>query len=76
MVAYLERAKELLREFKEYKIAQVPIKENNKVDGLARLASTSYNDITKLVLVKFLSEPSINHPGGGEVNLYLSFQVE
>ncbi|KAK0593315.1 hypothetical protein LWI29_034683 [Acer saccharum] len=43
MIAYLKLAKELLGRFKEYKIVQVPRKENEQADALAKLASATIN---------------------------------
>ena len=43
MIAYLKLAKELLGQFKEYKIVQIPREENEQADVLAKLASARIN---------------------------------
>ena len=43
MIAYLKLAKGLLGRFKEYKIVQIPRKENEQADALAKLASATAN---------------------------------
>ena len=61
--------RELLINFVEYTITQVSREENNKVDALPRLASTTYAGLNGLIPVEFLQNPSINHEENKEINL-------
>ena len=59
MVAYLQKAKDLLSAFSSFKIQQVPREQNTQADALARLASTKDAELLKVIPVEFLSTPSI-----------------
>ncbi|GJV09233.1 reverse transcriptase domain-containing protein [Tanacetum coccineum] len=60
MVQYLEKVKTLTSNFKEFSIKQVPRNENKKADALSKIASTSFEYLSKQVLVEELREKSIN----------------
>ena len=68
MVAYLNKVKELIKEFSHFVIHQVPRAENSQVDALARLASTRDAGLLKVVPVEYLAEPSITYH---EVNVVM-----
>ena len=59
MEAYLQKAKDLLSTFSSFTIRQVPREHNTQVDALARLASTKNAELLEVILVEFLSTPSI-----------------
>ena len=59
MVAYLEKAKELIRSISTFIIEVVPRSNNSHADALAKLASTKDAAFVNVVFVEFLSEPSI-----------------
>ena len=59
MVAYLEKAKELLGSIRAVSIEVVPRSKNTNVDALAKLASTWDVELLDIVSVEFLAEPSI-----------------
>ena len=60
MVAYLEKAKELIRLIPLFTIKVVPRSKNSHADALAKLASTKNTELLNVVTVEFLFEPSIN----------------
>ena len=59
MVAYLGKAKELLRSIQVTLIEVVPRSKNTNADTLAKLASTRDAELLDAVSVEFLAEPSI-----------------
>ena len=59
MVAYLDKVKSILMKIKDFKIRQIPIEENRKVDALANLASTFDFIIERNVPLEFLPSSSI-----------------
>ena len=59
MVAYLQKATDLLNVFSSFKIQQVPRAQNAQEDDLARLASTKDTELLEVIPVEFLNEPSI-----------------
>ena len=59
MVAYLQKAKDLLSAFRSFKIQQVPREQNTQACTLAQLASTKDAELLKVIPVEFLSKPSI-----------------
>ena len=61
MVAYLQKAKDLLSTFNVYTIQEVPRVHNTQEDALALLASTKDAELLKVIPIEFLNEPSI-HP--------------
>lgn len=58
MTLYLERVKELVSGFEEAKFEQIPRELNSNADTLARLTSASDSELTRLIPVEFLPEPS------------------
>ena len=59
MVAYLNKTKDLLAQFDKYTLQQVPRDQNSNADALAKLASAKDADTLNIVLVEWLSMPSI-----------------
>ena len=59
MVAYLEKAKELLGSIRAVSIEIVPRSKNVNIDALAKLASTRNAELLDAVSMEFLAEPSI-----------------
>ncbi|GJS20363.1 reverse transcriptase domain-containing protein [Tanacetum coccineum] len=59
MIQYLEKAKAIISNFINFLIEQIPRSKNKKVDALSKIASTSFTNLTKQVLVEVLKEKSI-----------------
>ncbi|GJV61718.1 reverse transcriptase domain-containing protein [Tanacetum coccineum] len=59
MVKYLAKAKECISGFKSFSIENIPRNMNQKADVLSKLASVSFNHLTKEVLVEVLKERSM-----------------
>ena len=60
MVAYLQKAKDILSTFISYTLQQVIRAQNTQVDALAWLASTKDAELLEFIPVEFLNEPSIH----------------
>ena len=60
MVAYLDEVKNMSMKTKDFKIRQIPIKENKKVDALANLTSAFDFISDRSIPLKFLPSPSID----------------
>ena len=60
MILYLKKVRELLKKFVLVQVRYVPRAENSQVDALAKLATTSQEDLDMRIPVEHLSEPSIN----------------
>ncbi|GKD14081.1 reverse transcriptase domain-containing protein [Tanacetum coccineum] len=56
---YLQRTKETLRRFRSYTIEHIRINQNKKADALSKLASITFQHLTKEVLVEVLARRSI-----------------
>ena len=63
MILYLKRVRELFKKFIRVQVRHVPRAEDLQADALAKLATTSQEDLDRLVPVEHLPEPlvSINH---------------
>ena len=59
MVAYLEKAKELMGSVSTVSIEVVPQSKNANADVLAKLASTKDAELLGTVSMEFLAEPNI-----------------
>nr|XP_027102809.1 uncharacterized protein LOC113724064 [Coffea arabica] len=57
MQRYLSKVHQLTAYFKSFEIQRIPRSQNKRADALFRLASTSFSDLNKTVLVEVLSEP-------------------
>ena len=60
MILYLKKVKELLKKFMRVQIRHVPRTENSRANSLAKLATSSQEDLDRLVPVEHLSEPSVS----------------
>ena len=60
MVAYLQKAKDLLKSFSSYAIHQVLSSQNTQADALARFVSMKDAKLLEVIPVNFLSRPSIH----------------
>ncbi|GKD56376.1 reverse transcriptase domain-containing protein [Tanacetum coccineum] len=56
---YLQKVKTALRGFEEYTVEHVRRNQNKKADALSKLASMTFEHLTKEVLVKVLTKRSI-----------------
>ena len=60
MILYLKKVRELLRKFVLVQIRHIPRAENSRADALAKLVTTTQEDLNKQTPVEYLAEPSIN----------------
>ena len=60
MILYLKKVRELLKKFIRVQVKHVPRAENSQADALAKLATTSQEDLGRLIPVEHLPEPLIN----------------
>ena len=61
MQRYLDTVRELARSFKSFSLKQIHQGENAGVDGLSKLASTSFDHLSNKALVEILLEISIEN---------------
>ncbi|XP_021991705.1 uncharacterized protein LOC110888486 [Helianthus annuus] len=59
MALYLEQAKELLQQFKSYKVVHINRSENKPAGALSKLASTAFQHLAKDVGIEVLKNPSM-----------------
>nr|XP_027075992.1 uncharacterized protein LOC113699838 [Coffea arabica] len=57
MQRYLSKVHQLIAYFESFEIQRISRSQNKRADALSRLASTSFSDLNKTVLVEVLSEP-------------------
>ena len=60
MILYLRKVHDLLKKFVLVQVKHVPRVENPRADALAKLATASQEDLTRLTLVEYLAKPSID----------------
>ena len=60
MILYLKKVRELLRKFVLVWVRHIPRAKNSRADTLAKLATASQEDLSRLTLVEHLAEPSID----------------
>ena len=60
MILYLKKVRELLKNFVQVQVRHVLRTENSRADALAKLATTSQEDLDRQVPVEHLMEPSID----------------
>ncbi|XP_027158506.1 uncharacterized protein LOC113760135 [Coffea eugenioides] len=58
MQRYLSKVHQLIAYFESFEVQRIPRSQNRRADALSRLASTSFSDLNKTVLVEVLSEPA------------------
>ena len=64
MILYLKKVGELLKKFIRVQVKHVPRAENSRADALAKLATTSQEDLGRLIPVEHLPKPSVNINNG------------
>ena len=60
MILYLQKVRDLLKKFVLVQVKHVPRAENSRADTLAKLATASQEDLSRLTPVEYLEEPSID----------------
>ena len=60
MILYLKKVRDLLKKFVMVQVKHIPRAENSRADTLAKLATTSQEDLNRSMSVKYLAEPSID----------------
>ena len=60
MILYLRKVRDLLKIFVLVQVKHVPRAENSRADALAKLATTSQEDLNSSTPVEYLAEPSID----------------
>ncbi|XP_021749718.1 uncharacterized protein LOC110715445 [Chenopodium quinoa] len=60
MIKYLEKMNQLTAQLQYFEINLVPRAQNVQADALARLATSSFNNLERTLMVEFLSQKSIN----------------
>ena len=60
MILYLQKVRDLLRKFVLVQVKHVPRAENSRADALAKLATTSQEDLGRSTPVEYMAEPSID----------------
>ena len=60
MILYFKNVRELFKKFIRVQVKHVPRVENSWADAVANLATTSWENLDRLVLVEHLLEPSVN----------------
>ena len=71
MILYLKKVRELLKRFVLVQVRHIPRAENSRADTLAKLATASQEDLSRLTPVEHLAEPSID-PNDVEVSPIMS----
>ena len=64
MILYLKKVQELLKNLIRVQVKHVPRAENSRADALAKLASTSQEDLGRLIPIEYLLEPSVSIDNG------------
>ena len=59
-ILYLKKVWELLKKFILVQVRHIPREENSRANTLAKLATTSQEDLSRLTSVEYLAEPSID----------------
>ena len=60
LILYLKKVRELLKKFVRVQIRHIQRAENLRADALAKLVTTSQEDLNRLTPVEHLSEPSVD----------------
>ena len=64
MILYLKKVRELLKKFIRVQVKHVPRAENSRANALAKVATTSQEDLGRLIPVEHLPEPSVSIDNG------------
>ena len=60
MILYLKKVWDLLKNFMMVQVRHIPRAENSWADALAKLATTSQEDLSRSMPIEYLAEPSID----------------
>ena len=60
MILYLKKVPDLLKRFVLVQVKHIPREENSRADTLAKLATASQEDLSRLTPIEYLAEPSID----------------
>ena len=60
MILYLKKVRDLLKKFMLVQVRHIPRAENSRANVVAKLATASQEDLSRLTLVEYLAEPSID----------------
>ena len=60
MIRYLNKVRELLKNFVRVQVRHILRTENSQVDALAKLATAPREDLDRWVSIKHLMEPSVD----------------
>ena len=60
MILYLKKVRDLLKKFVLVQVRHIPRVENTRADALAKLATASQEDLSRLTPVEYLAKPSID----------------
>ena len=71
MILYLKKVREVLKKFVRVQIKHVPRSDNSRANALAKLATTSQEDLCRLTPIEHLLEPSVT-VDNGEVSPMMS----
>ena len=74
MILYLKKVKELIKKFIQVQVKHVPRSENSRAGALAKLATTSQEDLGGLIPIEYLLEPSVSIDNG-EVSPVMSESI-
>ena len=64
MILYLKKVRELLKKFIRVQVKHVPREKNSRADALEKLATSSQEDLGRLILVEHLLEPTVSIDNG------------
>ena len=60
MILYLKKVWDLLKKFVLVQVRHIPRAENSRADTLAKLATASQEDLSRLTHIEYFAEPSID----------------
>ena len=60
MILYLKKVMDFLKKFVLVQVKHIPRVENSRADALAKLPTTSQEDLNRSTHVEYLAEPSID----------------
>ena len=65
LILYLRKVCDILKKFVLVQVKHVPRVENSRVDALAKLTTTSHEDLGRSTPIEYLAEPAIDLYGEG-----------
>ena len=63
-ILYLKKVRELLKKFVQVQVKHLPRLENSRADALEKLATTSQEDLGRMIPIEHLPEPSVSIDNG------------